>query len=41
MSVAKLQDDPRDAALETKFTLPNSWYKDSGMCCIVRTGAAN
>ncbi|KAF8352089.1 hypothetical protein F5887DRAFT_874026 [Amanita rubescens] len=31
MSVAKLQDDPRDAALETKFTLPNSWYRDSGM----------
>jgi len=28
MSVAKLQDDPRDATLETKFTLPNTWYRD-------------
>ncbi|KAF8635590.1 hypothetical protein AX15_000238 [Amanita polypyramis BW_CC] len=28
MSATKPQDDPRDAALETRFTLPNTWYRD-------------
>ncbi|KAF8741048.1 hypothetical protein AX14_005952 [Amanita brunnescens Koide BX004] len=29
MSVAKTQEDPRDATLEVKFTLPNTWYRDN------------
>ncbi|KAK1231877.1 hypothetical protein PQX77_004992 [Marasmius sp. AFHP31] len=26
---SKLADDPRDASLETKFTLPSNWYGDT------------
>ncbi|KAJ7704287.1 hypothetical protein B0H17DRAFT_1126662 [Mycena rosella] len=27
--MSKVTDDPRDASLETKFTLPGSWYRES------------
>ncbi|PFH53446.1 hypothetical protein AMATHDRAFT_137362 [Amanita thiersii Skay4041] len=28
MSQLKAYDDPRDPAQESKFTLPNTWYRD-------------